>query len=122
VLTEDDYFDFLIGVTRNQDLIPEAVRRALTDTALLFLGFQLEDWQFRVLLRSILSQQGGMRRSRYPSIAAQIEPDEERILEPNRARRYLEAYFTQDAQISLYWGSVDDFVLDLKKHLKPVTA
>lgn len=122
VLTEDDYFDYLIGVTRNQDLIPEAVRRAFTDTALLFLGFQLDDWQFRVLLRSILAQQGRMRRARYPHIAAQIGPEEGRILEPERARHYLEAYFTQDAQISLYWGSVEDFVKDLKRHVQPVTS
>jgi hypothetical protein len=122
VLTEDDYFDFLIGVTRNQDLIPEAVRRALTDTALLFLGFQLDDWQFRVLFRSILAQQGGMRRARYPHIAAQIEPEEGRLLEPDRARRFLETYFFRDAQISLYWGSVEDFVRDLKPHWKPVPA
>src|SRR5581483_3237329 len=40
VLTEDDYFDYLIGVTSNKDLIPGVVRRALADTALLFLGFQ----------------------------------------------------------------------------------
>ena len=49
VLTEDDYFDFLIGVTTNNDLIPAVVRRALADTALLFLGFNLDEWDFRVL-------------------------------------------------------------------------
>jgi hypothetical protein len=114
VLTEDDYFDFLIGVTRNKDLIPGAVRRALADTALLFLGFRLDDWQFRVLFRSILSQQGGERRGRYPHIAAQIEPEEGRILEPERARRYLETYFARGANISLFWGSVDDFVTELE--------
>jgi hypothetical protein len=113
VLTEDDYFDFLIGVTRNRDLIPSPVRRALADTALLFLGFQMDDWQFRVLFRSILSQQGGERRARYPHIAAQIEPDESRILEPERARRYLETYFFKGANISLYWGSVEDFTREL---------
>jgi hypothetical protein len=114
VLTEDDYFDFLIGVTRNKDLIPGAVRRALADSALLFLGFRLDDWQFRVLFRSILSQQGGERRGRYPHIAAQIEPEEGRILEPERARRYLETYFARGANISLFWGSVDDFVTELE--------
>jgi hypothetical protein len=113
VLTEDDYFDFLIGVTRNKDLIPGAVRRALADTALLFLGFRLDDWQFRVLFRSIISQQGGERRGRYPHIAAQIEPEEGRILEPERARRYLETYFARGANISLFWGSVDDFVTEM---------
>lgn len=125
VLTEDEYFDFLIGVTRNQDLIPEAVRRALTDTALLFLGFQLDDWQFRVLLRSVLALQGGGRRSRYPHIAAQLSPEDGTILQPERARRYLEKYFdnvSRDVQISLYWGSIEDFVQDLSQRLETVTA
>jgi len=115
VLTEDDYFDFLIGVTSNKDLIPSAVRRALADTALLFLGFQMDDWNFRVLFRSILSQQGGGRRDRYAHIAAQIEPEEGRILEPQRARRYLENYFAKGADISLFWGSADDFLLELNQ-------
>lgn len=113
VLTEDDYFDYLIGVTSNKDLIPGVVRRALADTALLFLGFQLDDWNFRVLYRSIMSQEGRSRRKKYSHIAAQIDPEEGRILEPERARRYLESYFG-DADISIYWGSADDFVKDLK--------
>jgi hypothetical protein len=112
VLTEDDYFKFLIGVTSNKDLIPPVVRRALSDTALLFLGFQMDDWNFRVLFHSILSQQGG-RRDRYAHIAAQIEPEEGRILEPDRARSYLENYFSRGADISLYWGSAEDFVKEL---------
>ena len=62
MLTEDDYFDFLIGVTANKDLIPKPVRRALADSALLFLGFQLDDWDFRVLFRSIAGQEGARRR------------------------------------------------------------
>ncbi|MBP1700928.1 MAG: hypothetical protein H6Q38_35 [Chloroflexi bacterium] len=116
VMTEDNYFDFLIGVTRNRDLIPSAVRRAMTDSALLFLGFQLDDWQFRVLYRSILSQQGGERRKKHPHIAAQIEPDEDRILEPERARAYLESYF-QGSNINLYWGSAEDFLVQLLPRL-----
>ncbi len=113
VLTEDDYFDYLIGVTSNKDLIPGVVRRALADTALLFLGFQLDDWNFRVLYRSIMSQEGRNRRKKYSHIAAQIDPEEGRILEPERARRYLETYF-QDADISIYWGSAEDFVKEMQ--------
>ena len=113
VLTEDDYFDYLIGVTENKDLIPPCVRAMLTDSALLFLGFSVSDWRFRVLLRSILSRQGSGRRRNYEHIAAQIEPDEDRMLEPERARRYLEDYFRTDAKISLYWGSVEDFIKEL---------
>jgi hypothetical protein len=113
VLTEDNYFKFLIGVTGNKDLIPSAVRRALADTALLFLGFQMDEWNFRVLFHGILSQQGSSRRDRYSHIAAQIEPEEGRILEPERARRYLESYYFNDAYISIYWGSAEDFVKEL---------
>ncbi len=112
VLTEDDYFDYLIGVTSNKDLIPPAVRRALADSALLFLGFELDGWDFRVLFRSIMSQEGSSRRRRYAHVAAQVDPEGGRMLEPERARHYLESYF-QDADISIYWGTADDFVQDL---------
>jgi hypothetical protein len=110
VLTEDDYFDYLIGVTKNKELIPETVRRALADSALLFLGFRMDEWNFRVLFRSILSQQAN-RWKRYTHIAAQIDPEEGRMIEPDRARRYLESYFSQlDLRISIFWGSVENFV------------
>ena len=113
VLTEDDYFDFLMGVTSNKKLIPPLVRSALTNTALLFLGFQMDDWNFRVLLRIIIGQQGGSRRHLYTHVAAQIEPEEDRILEPRRARKYLEQYFEKGADISIYWGSPDDFLKEM---------
>ncbi len=117
VLTEDDYFDFLIGVSANRDLIPIAVRQALADTALFFLGFRVDDWNFRVLFRSIMRQEGGSRRRKYAHIAAQILPEEGRFLEPERACRYLESYF-QDSAISIFWGSSEDFVKELQQRLK----
>ena len=117
VLTEDDHFDFLIGVTSNRDLIPVTVRRALADTALLFLGFHMEDWNFRVLFRSIINQQGGGRRKRYAHVAAQIDPEQGRASDPARARRYLEGYF-DSADITIYWGSAEDFLRELKVRLE----
>jgi hypothetical protein len=47
-------------------------------------------------------------------VAVQIEPDEERAINPERARKYLEAFFG-GASISIYWGSVEDFVHDLRR-------
>src|SRR5262249_48156069 len=47
VLTEDDYFDYLIGVTRHDRLVPTVVKQALSRSALLFLGFRMEEWDFR---------------------------------------------------------------------------
>ncbi|MFL5731748.1 MAG: CHAT domain-containing protein [Chloroflexia bacterium] len=113
VLKEDDYFDYLIGVTSNRTAIPDDVRRALTDTALLFLGFRMDDWDFRALFRSLMGQEGRNRRSRYAHVAAQISPEEGRNLNPEGARRYLQDYF-EGAYISIYWGRVDDFVGELE--------
>ena len=122
VLSQDNYFDFLIGMANYKDLIPEIVRSSLSDTALLFLGFQMEDWKFRVLFRSIISQWGISDSDRKKTtddkpthVAAQIDPDEDRILDPQRARRYLESYFNK-AEITIYWGKAEDFARDLKKH------
>lgn len=115
VLTEDNYFDFLIGVTSNKALIPEQVRQALSDSSLMFLGFQTESWDFRVLYRSILAQPGGSRRSNYAQISAQLEPDDERMIEPQGARRYLEGYFGKSASIDLFWGNAEEFLVELNK-------
>jgi hypothetical protein len=117
VLTEDDYFDFLLGIATNRDLVPIVVREALADSALLFLGFQLDDWGFRVVLRTLVSQQGRSRRTRYAHIAGQILPQENEVLEPERASRYLEAYFADSADISIYWGSAHDFTRELHTRL-----
>lgn len=117
VLTEDNYFDFLIGATRNRDLIPPSVRRALTDQGLLILGYQLDDWNFRVLFRSFLSLEGGARRSLYANVAAQLDPEESRILDPERAREYLESYFFDSARVNIFWGAPLDFASELKKRL-----
>jgi hypothetical protein len=54
VLTEDNYFDYLLGVSRNNDLIPGYVRNALRNNSLLFIGFRLDEWNFRILFRSIV--------------------------------------------------------------------
>ena len=116
VLTEDNYFDFLIGVTTNKDIIPEQVRLALSDSSLLFLGFQTEDWDFRVLYRSIVAQPGSSRRSQYAQIAAQVEPEDGRILEPQGARTYLEDYFGKGSDIDIFWGSPQEFLAELMKN------
>lgn len=115
VMTEDHYFDYLMGVTRNNDLIPEVVRAALTQHLLLFLGFQLDAWDTRAVFRSFFARQQFTRR-RLPQIAAQIDPDEERILEPAQARKYLEDFCAcNDAQFRVYWGSAAEFVQELAR-------
>jgi CHAT domain/SIR2-like domain len=114
VLTEDDYFDFLIGVTRDKDLVPPGVRRAFADSSLMFLGFRLDEWDFRVLFRSIVNTEGD-RRKEHTHVAVQIDPEEGSTIEPDRARSYLEKYF-QGSNITIYWGSTESFIKELHSH------
>ncbi len=117
VLTEDDYFDFLIGVSRNQSLTPRVLQKYLTSSSLLFLGLQLDDWNFRILFRSIMSLEGRERLRDLTHVAVQIDPEAGRFVEPERAKRYLESYFKGGgADISIYWGTAEDFLHELRSH------
>ena len=116
VLTEDDYFDFLIGVTSNKDEIPPVIRAALANSALLFLGFGIDDWGFRVLFRTLMAREGSDQLEIYRHVAAQIEPDEERLLDPQRARKLLEDYF-KNMEIDVFWGRPEEFLDALHQHL-----
>jgi len=112
VLTEDDYFDYLIGVTKRADLIPPPVVRAWNENVLLFLGFPVDSWSFRVLFRSIMNQEGRARGRKKPHVAVQIDPAEGGSVDPLRARQYLERYF-QGEHVNIYWGSTEEFIREL---------
>jgi hypothetical protein len=111
VITEDDYFDWLIGVTRDKELVPPRVKGAFAASSLMFLGFRLDEWDFRVLFRSIINQEGDKRKE-HTHVAVQIDPEEGSTIEPDRARVYLEKYF-QGSHITIYWGSTESFIKEL---------
>lgn len=132
VLTEDDYFDYLIGITKNTPsvhtgqtgetgtaAIPEVVKTAISRRGLLFLGFRVSDWEFRTLFRRILAQEHSLftRRSTgapvHTNVSVQLEPAEGgEYLEPEGARQYLNKYF-QPKQVQVYWGRAEQFIQKL---------
>jgi hypothetical protein len=114
VLTEDDYYNYLINNTAQpQAFIPDWVLRAYADSLLMFLGFRMDDWSFRILLRTI-TRLPGWRKDRYGSVAVQMNPEEGRMRDAERGRAYLEKYFDKD-QISIFWGSLEDFLQMLRE-------
>jgi|HubBroStandDraft_5_1064220.scaffolds.fasta_scaffold32099_2 hypothetical protein len=126
VLTEDDYFDFLIAVTRNETLsrlsVPTSVTAALAHSGMLLLGFQPDDWDFRVLLRGILKQPGAYAAMFRTRVAVQLSPIEGRILHPDRAIRYIQKYFSrhfaQQGDIETFWASPQEFIATLEEHCR----
>ena len=125
VLTEDDFFDYLIA-TATYKLIPTAVRGSLTESSLLFLGFPLSGWTFRVLFRLIMTLEGCADLKQYSHVGVQVDPEEHSLADVERARKYLEGYFGTDRsagrgrgepRIDIYWGTAADFLKELHEQL-----
>lgn len=114
-ITEDEYFAFLMGMATERDLIPPAVRTALNDQTVMFLGFQVEDLHFRVLFRAIVQPANLENFKEWSHVAVQVDPEEARIIEPIRARTYFRRYFESLANISIYWGGVPEFIGELDR-------
>jgi SIR2-like domain len=113
VLTEDDYFNYLLKVHQlNKRPLAAITNRHLTTSCLMFLGFSIDDWDFRVLFNLLMNQQSSSFREKRPHVAVQFDPEDER--EPDRARNFLEQYFEQ-ARIGIFWGRVEDFIKEFKK-------
>lgn len=118
VVTEDDYFAWLtewIKRVDNDDSIPDSVRIALTRRSLLFLGYRLDDWEFRVLFQSIKSFEG-VRLSKAVHVGVQVSP-ENNVIEPEAAQDYLQKYFNED-RVNVYFGTCQAFLADLSQRMR----
>jgi len=111
VLTEDDYFEWLTAWIDKKQVIPPVVRKALTNSSMLFLGYQLDDWDFRVVFQSIKSF-GGRTKDFYHHIGVQLRP-ETSVVEPEAAQRYLESYFGDD-RVNIFWADTRTFLDELR--------
>lgn len=119
VLTEDDYLDFLIAAA-DYKLIPRVVRGTVVKSSLLFLGFNLDDWSFRVLFRLIMALDGSAQLDDFTHVGVQIDPSENPWANPDEARDYLRQYFSTGRSapsIDVYWGSATDFLSELRNQL-----
>jgi hypothetical protein len=121
VLTEDDFFDYLIRTSLYHDLIPQVISKALTANSLLFLGFRLDDWRFRILFRMILAKGGSAQLGGFNHVGVQINPDEHSLADVARTKRYLERYFGK-TRIDIYWGCAGDFLQALAAQLAALPA
>lgn len=114
VLTEDDYLDFLINISKDENLLPLCIRKAMTGSSLLFLGYKIADWDFRVLFRNIV---GYLAKSLSRThISVQIAPEHEGFSQEQQeqVQKYLEAYYAKD-KVRVYWGSCREFAAELRR-------
>jgi SIR2-like domain/TIR domain len=120
VLTEKDYFDFVINTNKReeQDIYPPLLRTELGQCSLLFVGYTLEDLDFRTIFQGFLTFLDSLGKTRKPSIAVQLPP---RISNKERAgmKKYLEQYTkNMFPNVHIFWGDTSEFIKELDKRWK----
>jgi hypothetical protein len=114
VITEDDYLDFLVNISKDQELITPRIQRAFRETSLLFLGYKLADWNFRVLFRSLV---GYLEKSvSQVHVSVQLAPKEDEVSDKQKkeAQDYFDQYFDK-LNIRMYWGTCREFAAELRR-------
>lgn len=110
VLTEDDYLEFIVNMSRNfNSFLPSPIQSALSSSSLMFVGYSLSDIDFRVIFRGL---RGNLDTAwDKMSVAVQLPIDD---ANPNKAsvEKFLTEYFGSK-KIKIYWGSARQFAEDL---------
>jgi CHAT domain/SIR2-like domain len=125
VLTEDDYFDYFVSLSRYKPWSRTVIGAQTLGTSLLYLGFGLTDWSFRVLYRLIMGQEGNAQLMSLTHVAVQVDPEEDTLINPRAARKYLEAYLgssglAERAAATIFWGSAGEFLTELNNKLATI--
>jgi hypothetical protein len=113
VLIEDDYIDFLLNTSQPEYSLPLPVSRSLLDTSLLFIGYGMNDWNFRVLLGSIHRDRPlGIERL---NVAVIPKPKATKGAE-SATEAYLTKHF-QTLNVRVHWASAQQFCVELRQRL-----
>ena len=118
MLTEDDYLDFLMRTSDRPELIPQAVQNAMKNNSLLFFGYQPNDLDFRVILRSLyrIWQYAPLRKgSNYTIQFIHVGDDKLTPEQIDRLKEYCNRYCKDSMSIGVYWGSTCEFMTELRQ-------
>ena len=125
VVSEDDYTDFIVntsaelivgkGGKAKRERVPGAIRDALCNNQLLFVGYRLADQNLHVLLRMVTLKLGIKKLN----LAIQLSPslaDTDPKLVP-MILKYLEDRYEWSLKLQVYWGDAREFAAELRKHM-----
>ncbi len=122
VLTQDDYLDFLREISVNYEkCMPIDIRRLLSGSMLLFLGYKVRYLDCRVLFRGLIKKLRNLSRGRLaflqPPPARMFRPEVEAIeddVDRSSELRHFVERNCRDLEIEVYWGSDRDFLVELR--------
>ncbi len=109
VLSEDDYLAHFVRLSRDQQtVLPMNILRLLSESSFLFLGYNLDDWDFRVILQGLLKNTAKTGDDLHVSV--QLDPHKN--VGQDKAYEYFERYLER-FNFDIYWGKTEQFVIDL---------
>lgn len=140
VLTEDDHIDFMLKANQLSmqagDQVPRAsggyggrqaptdwlqghVRTALAERLLLLVGYEIDGWDLRALLKGLIVR---VRRravgTQEISVAVQMAPcDSGRVRDERLYQDYLEEYFGELCSFKIFWEPADSFMMELRNRV-----
>jgi hypothetical protein len=112
VFSEEDHLHFLTRLGLDPDIAPPVVRQAMTLSSLLLLGYNMAEWEFRVVYRGLIL--GQSRRGRQPNVATQLTPAAAKESDSERVKKFIEGYL-ESGSFSVYWGSDQELLSELRQ-------
>ena len=111
VVSEDHYLDFLSNVLIEKNRIPYAIRGPLAQCMLLFVGYNLHDWEFRVVMRGLVKTVAFKNEREH--VAVQLQ--DVSAASEEAVRSFLQQYLFKREQISVFWGNPAQFIVELRE-------
>ncbi len=112
VLTEDDYLQFLVAISRLKgqptDPIPRRIRQAISDSALILLGYDLDSWAFRVIFWGLIKS-ASMTNTGIFTLQLKPSPVEQ---------KFFQDYLKLEARLEVYWGDIYQYTQHLRDSLR----
>ena len=114
VISEDDYLSFIVDISWHRRLLlPPRIQQALTGSSLMFIGYSLKDWTFKVIFRAlVLAMEAELRRE---SVSVQLPAKD-------RKERSFLAQSLHEKSIEVYWGDLRDFVAEIRERYDATPA
>lgn len=125
VLSEDDFFDFLVEITldrgTSRSIIPAYLQSALAVSWQMLLGYRLPDWDFRTLFRGLIFS-GEKKNAAFLNTIIQLSLSDQYVLPGGQtsrqyleqAQKYLQDYFNP-MSFEIRWSAPSGFLGALQK-------
>lgn len=118
VLTEDDYFQHLTTAAAATASSVRELNSIFVGSALIFLGFRLHEWDFRIFFRRLKWMESWYQHTAFAHVAVQLDPSSSGGHASSRDVRKFLQNFIESNRIEVFEGSVEQFVRGLSRHVR----